>query len=96
MTMFRISFGGNGFRQRDTEENAALKARAKHARETLLDVGLDNIKGIDKDLVLFDYLADTLDARARARTPSFVVKIGPWVLGGSSGGAIVAFFQNLS
>jgi len=76
-------------------ENAPLKARAKEAKVKLLDVGLEGLHEVDRELVLFDYLADALDERARERTPSLVVKVGPWVLGGSSGGAIVAFAQRL-
>ena len=65
-----------------------LKARSDEAQVKLLDVGLEGLQDIDRELVLFDYLADALDDRARARVPSLVVRLGPWALAGGSFGAV--------
>ncbi len=83
-------------RRESNIENATLKARSQEAKVRLLDVGLEGLDERELMLVLFDYLADGLDERARRRSPSVIVRLGPWVLGGGAFGAISTWLNSLS
>ena len=83
-----MNFNLNLGRKGPDDAQAPLRLRSDEARAHMLDVGLEGLEEVDRQLVLFDYLAAVLDAKARARTPSLVVRLGPWVLGGGSFGAV--------
>lgn len=93
--VFRLSFGeGNG--KVRYPENAPFKQMARDAKVEAIEHGFDNMSVPKQLMVLFSVQADELDERARARSPSIVVKIGPWVIGGGSFAAILGVFEALT
>ncbi len=93
--VFGISFGeGNG--KRRYPENDPFKRLAREAKVEAIEHGFDNMSVPKQLMVLFSVQADELDERARARAPSVVVKLGPWIVGGGSFAAIIGLFEALT
>ena len=93
--VFRISLG-NGNEKRRYPENEPFKLMAREAKVEAVEHGFDNMSVPKQLMVLFSVQADELDERARARSPSIVVKIGPWIIGGGSFAAILGVFEALT
>ena len=94
MTIFRVSFVGSDHKAR-SKENEPFKQMARDAKIRAIHDGFDNLTDGERQLVMAVWLADELDDRARARTPSLVIRVGPWILGGGALGAVMSFVQRL-